>query len=464
MAKKLPPPEDPNTKPGLTKPAPPQNKPSGISSRDAEKCLAESEPPSEADLLQRIDDFTNLWNDGSLAKPKDMELTPGILKLLVWAADDLSQAQHDQGMRNLVRNSQYWPNGAQYRAACLGVPVGSLNAAKAVVDDAIEVNRLWGWLVKWWSWLVEGHTYQLTIAAFSDHPVTYEFTDRSLNDGIEPYRACGVALEVARSTPSRALRKVTTLESQVLKLSERERTLGNQENVWRQAIERRRLQAEIASMKEQIAIIVDPYYFEGLDKVVKERQTFKEAIEQAKTEIEQAKAEIIAAPAALKKAEADFQLDKNDRLWCLLRVVMPPMMPPMLQEILEQLEGTIGAGLQSFARFMQSNDDPFLRAKFQKFGVQLIAAHEREASPLPPSRQLSGAVQSDHDPRVFSGVISFTSDDQAGYYSVEALREAQASGMQIADHDIEAQAVFIENKDEIWNAPYPPPLSQNGLA
>lgn len=457
MAKELPS-ANPAHQPAPTKPAKQQNKPSETSLLASEKYLTAIASPSAADLLHRYDDLTNLWNDGSLIKPKDMELTPGALKLMVWAAEDLSQAQHEQGMKYLVRNSQYWPNGAQYRAACLGVPVGSLNAAKAVDDDALEVNRLWGWLVKWWSWLDEGHRFQLTIAAFTDHPVTHEFTNRSLNDGIWPYRASDAALVAARSAPPVARKHLTfleyevpTLEALLLEWSEEDRKMSTQENQWRNCLEQ---------------TPQHPVCIQQLDIVLEHREYLMDKINRARTKIQEAKERVKAAPTAienaeavLKKAEADFQLAQYDRVWCLLRVVMPPLMPPLLREILEQLEGTVGAALQKFVKFMQSNDDPFLRAKFQKAGVQLMAAHEREVSPLPHSRQLAGAVQSGNDPRVFTGVITFDSDNDAAYYFVEALSEARADGIPINDDAIEAQAIFQENVDEIWNAPYPRPLS-----
>jgi hypothetical protein len=329
--------------------------------------------------------------------------------------------------------------------------------------DAIEVNRLWGWLVQWWAWLVEGHTYQLTIAAFTDHPVTHEFTDRSLNDGIWPYRASDAVLKTARSTASQARthltfleREVPTLEAEVLKLFREETRWAATEKSWRDCLEK----------TPQAPLCV-----QELKRVLEVREGHVRAIDSREQKIQAGKAQIEACPATIKKAdaeitkaEADLQLDNENRVWCLLRVEMPPVMPPLLQEILEQLEGTIGAALQKFAKFMRSNDDRLLRAKFQKAGVQLIAAHEREASTLPPSRQLTGAVQSDHDPRVFSGIIFFDSDNDVIYYSIETLQDAQANGIPINDDTIEAQAVFVENLEDIWNAPYPASLSQNKLA
>jgi hypothetical protein len=65
-----------------------------------------------------------------------------------------------------------------------------------------------------------------------------------------------------------------------------------------------------------------------------------------------------------------------------------------------------------------------------------------------------------NDSRVFSGIIGFNSDDEAAYYFMESLREAQADHIGIDDDDIEAQTVFIENREEIWNVRYPPPLSE----
>ena len=299
-------------------------------------------------MVRLSKDLTNLAEHGGLIMVTPV--TPEAIELLCLAVDDLTGDLHAQGIKNLVRNSQYWPNGAQLRAACLGVPVASL-AAKGVDDDVIEVNQLWAWLVSWHSWLVDGNRYQLTIGPFSDHPVTHEFTNHSLND--------------RRGFPLFKVR---------------------------------------------------PYIYEGDD--------------------------------------AALQAARDDRRWCRLEVSMPPPVPPLLVEILEGLYGTVMAALQKFSKFLEGQGD-HLQRNFERKGLELMAGR-KENNPLPPSRQLSGAVQSDNHARHFSGIVTYTEDDTAGYYLVETLRKAQVDGLGIGDQEIEDHAVFLKNLKEIWNAPYPP--------
>jgi hypothetical protein len=81
--------------------------------------------PSADDLVGLTNNLINLWDHGGLMRPKDKELTPEFLQILVWAVEDLTPAQHQQGIRHLVRYQKHFPNGAELRAACLGIPVGA---------------------------------------------------------------------------------------------------------------------------------------------------------------------------------------------------------------------------------------------------------------------------------------------------------------------------------------------------
>jgi hypothetical protein len=144
--------------------------------------------PSNSDSakLQRLErltkNLTNLARNGNLITTTP--ITSEAIQLLVMAVEDLSGAQHDRGIMTIQRTFQYWPNGAQLRAACLGVPVESLSRM-AASDDAQEVNRLYAWMVKWLPWLVEGHRFKLSLGAYGDDPVSYEFVSRSLTEGVE---------------------------------------------------------------------------------------------------------------------------------------------------------------------------------------------------------------------------------------------------------------------------------------
>jgi hypothetical protein len=279
-----------------------------------------------------------------------VELTDDQWRFTLLALEGVPRDQLTRGFNLIPVTHTFMPMPAELREACTGVPSRSV-AAKGVDDDVTEVNRLWAWLVKWHSWLVEGHRYQLTIAPFSDHPVTHRFRNHSLNDrhGFRLFK-------------------------------------------------------------------VRPSIYEGDD-------------------------------AALEEV-------REDRRWCRLDVSMPPPWPPLLIEILEGLHGTVRAALQKFAKFIAGQDDHFQR-NFEKKGLELMGRN-KEKDPLPASRQLSGAVQSNNEPRHFTGIVTFTADDTAGYYSVAALQKAQADGLGIGDEEIEAHAVFLKNLKEIWNAPYPP--------
>jgi hypothetical protein len=115
-----------------------------------------------------------MWTDAGFIKAKDEELTPQRLKLLVWAGEDLPYAQHLRGIKYLLRHCQYMPNGAQYRAACLGVPVGSLTTSPSDPTGA-EVNRLWAWPLKWIPWFDQCQG-TITIHAFDTNAETFELS------------------------------------------------------------------------------------------------------------------------------------------------------------------------------------------------------------------------------------------------------------------------------------------------
>jgi hypothetical protein len=89
------------------------------------------------------------------------------------------------------------------------------------------------------------------------------------------------------------------------------------------------------------------------------------------------------------------------------------------------------------------------------FGSELLKSSQATHDPYtPPSRQIAGAVQPDNEPRVRRGVIEIDPNGDVTYWSVEALRDAQVAGLRIDDSDIEGQAAFIEDADEIWNSRY----------
>jgi hypothetical protein len=365
---------------------------------------------------QRIDDFTVLWNDAGFIKSKDEELSPGRLKLLLWAGENFSYAQHLRGIKYLIRNSQYMPNGAQYQAAVLGVPVESLTTSKAVDHDAIEVNGLWDFMIKWWRRLVEGHRFELTIVQ-AGKPVLHKFTDRSLVHGLRPY----VVHHPYEPQFSKLECPESPLPLALAKLDAWERN-----------------------------------HYAGWDagdlRVEQRRKELQDAVEAAKANNERLKRK---AKANFERAKAQARIADADRLYCRIRVEMPPRMPPLLVKLHEQY-GTVGTGIQEFAKFMALYDEYF-RGKFQKKGLELIAARAKEASHLSPSRQLSGAMQFDAEPRVFRGVIRLHLDGNTTYYAAEALRAAKANGAPIDEDDIQHQAAFVENVTEIWDAPYPPP-------
>jgi hypothetical protein len=394
--------------------------------------------PSDSDLakLQRLErltkNLTNLARNGNLITTTP--ITSEAIQLLVMASEDLSGAQHDRGIMTIQRTSQYWPNGAQLRAACLGVPVESL-ATMAASDDALEVNRLYGWMTHWLQWLVKGHRFKLTIGAYGEHPVSYEFVSGSLTEGLETVadrklRPLRLELRIAEARleayeqhhyPGPAAEKISSSDKEI--------------DYWRKAFETGYpagawFDKALIDVEAQRVILL-PWAAEDQKRVRTKCKQYQDAVATAKANVEAA---------------------ENERLFCRLTATMAPKIPPVLSEVLVLLDLTVEAAIQRFA-----NKDRFIKMEFRKRAMEVVAGHAKDDPYTPASRQIAGAVMSDNEPWVSEGVISIDPNGDVRYYSVEVLREEQAAGLPIDDKDIEDQEVFIENIDEISNARYVPP-------
>jgi hypothetical protein len=187
---------------------------------------------------------------------------------------------------------------------------------------------------------------------------------------------------------------------------------------------------------------------------------YEDAITSAEAKLENAHACVLADDHA-------NQLDRDrwllDREYCLLEVPLPPPIPPMLVECLIELEGSVPEGIKRFRAFM-GEGDKFLRGLFSKQARLVIVDHAELNNHAPPARQLTGAVASVNDPRVFVAVVSIDVDGGWNYYTVEGLRYLQTAGIPIGDQQLEAQELFIENGGEIMYPPLwiPSPPSNGG--
>lgn len=150
----------------MTKPEPSQSKLSRPGDAEQEINVITELPQAEHE--RRTDDLANLWLHGGLGKSKDMDLTPELLLLMVRAGKLLTRAQHDRAMDYIVSHYQYFPNPAQYHAAGLNVPVGSLANAGAE-DVATEEAHLWEWVREWAERLAEGCRVTVSLEDGSTH-------------------------------------------------------------------------------------------------------------------------------------------------------------------------------------------------------------------------------------------------------------------------------------------------------
>jgi hypothetical protein len=331
-------------------------------------------------------------------RPKDKELTPEFLEILVWAVEDLTPAQHQQGIKNLIRHAKYFPNGAELRAACLGIPVGA-EAAKAdpAMAAKIEANRLWTWLGKWAQTLLDGHHYTMTtIPSSGNPPKTYSYTGRSLR--FDPF-------------PQDNLKKAKKGLAGAKLTLETYKSLHPGPNRY-----------------------FDPVVVEATRK-------------RYETDVE-------AATVKVAEANALLLLDEKDRRYCRLRVEMAPPMPGYLEEVLTLLAHPGCGPGEVIQRFLQG-DDKYLNHNFREKTLEVIAAHAVELGNAAPARQLTGAVISNDERRTYHGIIHVDAEGGVTYYSPEVLRHV--ADVVIDESDIEKQAVFVAVIKEITNASYNPP-------
>jgi hypothetical protein len=356
------------------------------------------------------------WDEFLLALAETHGHALSKMQLIMYssAVSHLTDEQRTRGANWLNRNANYFPNPAECVQACTGIPGGSTTIATAI---STEAKRFWGWMIKWTPRLVEGYRVELTIAPYSKTPVTHKFAARCLGAGIAPYWV-------------------------------------QPRNVNHDDVDQRRHEVRLAEAARDA--------YESEDGPSEEScKQYNDAVAEAKQKLEAAEA---ALQSALKAEEARVTAAWDARVFCRLLVEMPPKMSAIREEILSQLGGTAGsphggtpgAGIQAFVKFLKSGDS-YLDHNFREKAEHVIGEHAKEDNHALPSRQLTGAVRSENEPRVYRGLIQLRPEGTVAYYAIETLRQAQANGVPVTDQDIADQETFIANLDEIWTAPYPAP-------
>jgi hypothetical protein len=351
------------------------------------------------------------------------------------AVSHLTDEERTRGANWLLRNATFFPNPAECVQACTGIPAGS-TATTASAVDATEANRLWAWMIRWLPWLVEGHRFTLTLGAYGEDPVSYEFVAGSLTKGLK--KVADRKLRPLRVELRKAEARVQAYEH--CELSHIEKRIARQEvpNSERDTIERL-LQYRDPPRSDWIWQL--PMTPEDETRIRTNYKQYQDAVLVAKANVEAA---------------------EEERLYCVLRVEMAPEIPTVLLEVLGLLDLTVVAAIQRFVK-----NDRYVKVEFRQRATEILGAHARGRQYTPPSRQIGDAVQPDNLPRVRQGVIKIDPNGDVTYHSVDALRDAQADGLLIDDSAIEAQQAFEDSIDEIWNAPYvpppPPPLVKTSL-
>jgi hypothetical protein len=347
--------------------------------------------------------------------------------------------QVKSGFDRIPVECTFFPMPAEILEICTGVPARRPLALAS--DAAVEEARHFQWFVKWAEMLSEGHKFTLTVDVFGDNPFDFECSGRSLFRALEPVFAYYDGVDKCKDALKKAEDAVPFYEK------------GGWDYWSRPGQAARRL-AEFNGLHEALEKL-HPELLED-DKPEQARlvaAAAQEAIVEAEKRKELADA-IEAAKAEVASAEALLLEEEKARLCCLLRVEMAPKLSAIRKEILEQIEPHLGKAIQRMVAYIRTGDDDYLRSTFKKAALAIIAMHARDSS-QPGSRQITGAVESDNELRVFYGYVSI--DKSVAYHGVDALLEARKTRMDFTDLDIERQREFVCNREEIWIAPYPPP-------
>jgi hypothetical protein len=390
----------------------PENQLQSLAARNPAPLATQPSKPSADDMERLAEHLTNLWDNGGLIHPKDKELTPEFLQILVWAVEDLTPDQHQQGIKHLVRHAKHFPNGAELRAACTGEPIGT-EKTDPEMPAKIEANRLWAWLVKWARTLHDGHRYTMTtIPTSGNPPEIVSFTGRSLTGA------------VFGPPPQHQLNQLKA------KLAGATAALATYRKL------------------HDVGVVVDPRYVDD-----RKRRYFPPEVVEA--EVKRYEAELEVATAAIEQAKALIRVGEKDRRYCRLKVEMAPPMPGYLEEVLILLAKAGSGPGEVIQRFLQR--DQYLNRNFTQKALEVIAAHAAQHAIAAPALQLTGAVMPIDELVTYHGIIQVDPDGNVALYSVEDLQKT--TGLAIDEHDMEAQAEFIAHIAEITNAPYPPPES-----